>query len=175
MSPNNNPYTHATNVYGGSVKAATTEQRSLEGQLLIKAAHKLESLKKRYVAGEDVPLLEMEEALSYNRKLWTVFSTEAGNEDHELPQEIKNNIASLAVFIFKRTIELLADPAPQKFNALIEINRNIASGLLKSTATAEKAEEGAKIQEKDSQTTETSAPPATQEKPASGSSTDVQT
>lgn len=161
-----NPYTHAANVYGSNVKAAVVDQRALEGQLLMKAAQKLDSLSKRLADGEVVPLMEVEEILSYNRKLWTVFSSEAGDDSHALPQEIKNNIATLAVFIFKRTIAVLANPQPEKIAALIDINRNIASGLLKNKDP--KAEAAAETKEKNT------APPAPESKPESGT-TDVQT
>ncbi|TAL33971.1 MAG: hypothetical protein EPN97_08700, partial [Alphaproteobacteria bacterium] len=63
--------------------------------------------------------------------LWTVFASDTNNPDHPLPQEIKSNIATLAVFMFKRSIEVLIDTKPEKIKAMIEINRNIASGLMK--------------------------------------------
>jgi len=163
----NNPYTHATNVYGNNAKAAVVDQRMLEGQLLMKAAQKLDGLSKRLASGEVVPPLELEEILTYNRKLWTVFSTEAGEDEHGLPQEIKNNIATLAVFIFKRTIGILADPVPEKIAALIEINRNIASGLLKNNQPKE-AEPAGTDEKKNT------ASPAPESKQESGM-TDVQT
>lgn len=133
-----NPYTHAADVYGKNAKAATVNQRSLEGQILMKSAQKLEALQKRLADGERVPVIDVDDVLSYNRKLWTIFSSEAVNDENELPQDIKNNIASLSVFIFKRTVELQADPTPEKLGALIEINRNIATGLMKAVENGEK-------------------------------------
>lgn len=163
----NNPYTHATNVYGNNARTAVVDQRMLEGQLLMKAAQKLDGLSKRLAAGEVVPPMELEEILIYNRKLWTVFSSEAGEDSHALPQEIKNNIATLAVFVFKRTIAVLANPQPEKIAALIEINRNIASGLLKNN---ELKTESAPVDGEEKNT----APPAPESKRESGT-TDVQT
>lgn len=124
-----NPYGKATDAYGNT--AAETDQRSLEGQILLKAAARLEALANRLAAGEKVPLEDISEATDYNRKLWTVFASDTMNPDHPLPQEIKNNIATLAVFTFKRTMEILIDTKPEKIKALIEINRNIAAGLMK--------------------------------------------
>ncbi|TNE29073.1 MAG: flagellar biosynthesis regulatory protein FlaF [Alphaproteobacteria bacterium] len=163
----NNPYTHATNIYGNNAKTAVVDQRTLEGQLLMKAAQKLDSLSKRLATGEVVPQMEVEEALSYNRKLWTVFSSEAGEDAHALPQEIKNNIATLAVFVFKRTIAVLANPQPEKIAALIEINRNIASGLLKN-----KDQKAADAPAEDA---EKKAVPKTPESKENSGTTDVQT
>ena len=133
-----NPYTHAAGVYGNNAKAATVDQRSLESQILLKSAQQLENIQTRYRNGERVPLEDLEDVLGYNRKLWTVFASETVNDGHPLPQDIKNNIASLSVFVFKRTVNIMAEPAAEKFDALIEINRNIASGLRKSLENSEK-------------------------------------
>ncbi|MCK5555840.1 MAG: flagellar biosynthesis regulator FlaF, partial [Alphaproteobacteria bacterium] len=124
----NNPYSNASDAYGTT--AAATDQRSLEGQILLKAAQKLEDMAKRLEAGENPSLEESGETLTYNQKLWQFFVGEMMNSDHSLPLDIKNNIASLAVFVFKRTQEIMIDMKPEKFKALININRNIAAGLM---------------------------------------------
>ena len=144
-----NPYTQAADAYGNTAKATTVNQRALEGQILLKAAQKLETLQKRLASGEVIPVMDVEDVLSYNRKLWTIFSSEAVNDENELPQDIKNNIASLSVFIFKRTVDLQADPTPDKLDALIDINRNIASGLMKAVENAEKEADSLKKQEQE--------------------------
>lgn len=134
MHHNNNPYTQAADAYGST--AATTDQRALEGQILLKAAQKLEDLAKRLQTEEKIALEEIGEILGYNQKLWQLFVDDMMNPEHILPIEIKNNIASLALFVFKRTHEILVETKPQKFKALVDINRNIAAGLLKKPAPA---------------------------------------
>jgi flagellar biosynthesis activator protein FlaF len=124
-----NPYGRAADAYGNM--AASTDPRALEGQILLKAAAKLEQLAARLESGEKVPLEDISDTLDYNRKLWTVFASDTMNPDHPLPLEIKSNIATLAVFIFKRTLDVTIDTRPEKLKALIEINRNIAAGLMK--------------------------------------------
>ncbi len=124
-----NPYGQASDAYGSM--AAKGDQRSLEGKVLLKSARQLEELSKRLAAGEKPTLEEVNFPLEYNRKLWMVFVNDTMNDSHPLPQEIKNNIASLGIFVFKRTIDILADPTPAKLQSLIEINRNIATGLMK--------------------------------------------
>ena len=42
----------------------------------------------------------------------------------------RNNIANLGVFIFNHTVDTLAAPAKEKLDILIEINREIAAGLM---------------------------------------------
>lgn len=125
----NNPYLTASDAYGAT--AAATDQRALEGKILMRAALRLEELASRIRGGEKPSLEEIGSALEYNQKLWTVFVAETMNEEHPLPQNIKNNIASLGLFVFKRTKDLLVDTTPEKITALVDINRNIATGLLK--------------------------------------------
>lgn len=130
----NNPYTKAADAYGTT--AAAVDQRAMEGKILLKAAQKLEDLAKRLQAEERVPREDIGEALNYNQKLWQLFAEDMMNADHDLPQDIKNNIASLAIFVFKRTHEILIDTKTEKFKVLIDINRNIAAGLLKKVPAA---------------------------------------
>lgn len=129
-----NPYLTASDAYGAT--AAATDQRALEGKILMKAALKLEDLADRLKQGEKIPLTEIGETLEYNQKLWTVFVAETMNAEHPLPLEVKNNIASLGLFVFKRTKDILIDTQPEKIKALIDINRNIAAGLMKQAATS---------------------------------------
>ena len=132
---NKNPYTQAADAYGNT--AGITDQRSLEGKVLLKSARQLEELSKRLAAGEIVSREDIGHVVEYNRKLWMVFVNETMNDAHPLPQEIKNNIASLGVFVFKRSTDILGDTTPEKINALIEINRNIAAGLMKQPKSTE--------------------------------------
>src|SRR4051812_25150202 len=112
-----NPYSKAANTYGNI--ASETDQRTMEGTVLLQAAQKLEDLAGRLQSGEKVPLEELGGTLGHNQKLWQLFVGDMSNPDHLLPQEIKNNIASLALFVFKRTQEILIETQPEKFKALI--------------------------------------------------------
>jgi flagellar protein FlaF len=69
-------------------------------------------------------------ALRLNWRLWTIFQADVSSVDSSLPLDIKENILSLSVFIDKHTVSALAEPAGRKLRVLIEINRNIASGLM---------------------------------------------
>jgi len=131
---NQNPYSRAAGAY--TAQATATDQRSLEGTVLLQSAQKLEDLQGRLKAGEKVSLEEIGATLTHNRKLWELFMNDMGNPDHNLPLEIKNNIASLAFFVFKQTQETLIETTPDKFKSLININRSIAAGLMKKTTVA---------------------------------------
>jgi len=115
--------------YGKAAKMATGAPRELEGTLLIKAASQLQRVKEGWPDSRR----ELNAALIYNRKLWTIFASSAAENDHPLPKEIKQNIANLAVFIFKHTTKVEAEPAPERLDTLININRQIAAGLFQKT------------------------------------------
>jgi flagellar protein FlaF len=72
---------------------------------------------------------ELFDALIQNQKLWTILVTSATEAANPLPQDLKNNIANLALFIFNRTMAVMTEPAPEKLTALVNINRELAAGL----------------------------------------------
>ena len=69
-------------------------------------------------------------ALRLNWRLWTIFQADISTPENPLPLDIKENILSLSVFIDKHTVAALAEPEMRKLKVLIDINRNIASGLM---------------------------------------------
>ena len=72
---------------------------------------------------------ELDEALTHNRKLWTVLVTAVTRPENPLPDPIKQNIANLGIFIFGRTLDILAEPRAEQLGILISINRELAAGL----------------------------------------------
>jgi len=92
----------------------------------MKAAARLQLIKDEW---NESSLAEKDDALVYNRKLWTILVTSATNQDSQLPQDIKNNIASLGVFVFKQTMSIITTNDSSKVDVLISINRAIAEGL----------------------------------------------
>ena len=110
-----------------NVEKATLSQRDLEATVLTKAAVQLLSIKENW-AREDHQV-QLEDALNYNQRVWTFFQAELTVENNPLPDEIKQNLLSLSVFIDRRTFETLAYPTPEKLDALININLNVAAGL----------------------------------------------
>ena len=69
-------------------------------------------------------------AARLNWRLWTIFQAEITSPECQLPIELRQNMLALCNFVDRVTVELLTDPAPSKVNVLININREIASGLL---------------------------------------------
>jgi flagellar biosynthesis activator protein FlaF len=107
------------------VAQATQSPRELEASVLLKAASRLQAVRDDWHGRR----AELDEALTFNRKLWTILVTSVTDADNPLPQAIKNNIANLAIFVFERTMTVMTEPAPEKLGVLVTINREIAAGL----------------------------------------------
>jgi len=115
------------NAYAAAAKTAQTvvSPRELEASLLVKAATRLQIVADDW----DARIGELDDALNYNRRLWTLLVSAMIAEDNPLPVEIKQNILSLANFIFNHTFRVSADPQARSLGILININRDIAAGL----------------------------------------------
>lgn len=118
---------NAFNAYAAAAKSAqtTASPRELEASLLIKAATRLQSIADDW----DGRATDLDGALAYNRKLWTLLVSAVISEDNPLPVDIKRNILGLANFIFNQTFRIAAAPGPQALGALVSINRDLAAGL----------------------------------------------
>lgn len=118
-------YKQAAQAYQKASQVAVSP-RELEANLLMKAAARLQLIKDEW---QESTLAEKDDALTYNRKLWTVLVTSATSAESQLPQEIKNNMATLGLFVFKQTMTILMTDDADKVGAIISINRAIAEGL----------------------------------------------
>jgi flagellar protein FlaF len=94
--------------------------------LLLRSAAKLTAVRDTWDQGgyADLPA-----ALEFNKRLWLVFTSAMMRPENPLSNELKSNIANLAIFIFGRHLELSLEPEKIKLGALININREIAAGL----------------------------------------------
>ncbi len=124
----NNPYASAAGAYDQHAQSHTPDQREMEARVLLKANRAFQDIQKRW---DDITREDMDDVLKYNRDIWMMFvDTAIEDENEERPAELRNNIANLGMFIFNHTLDILADPKPEKFDILIEINREIAAGLM---------------------------------------------
>jgi len=110
-----------------SAARMSTSTRELEATALFKAARKLEACQRDWNAADRGTRLE--EALRYNQRLWTFFQSALSQPDHHLDAALRGNILSLSVFVDRRTFEVMANPDKDGLQALININRNLATGL----------------------------------------------
>ncbi|MCK1710880.1 MULTISPECIES: flagellar biosynthesis regulator FlaF [unclassified Bradyrhizobium] len=107
------------------VASTTSSPRDIEAQALLKAANKLQAV----MSDPDASYVQMSEALIYNRKLWTIFLSEAQRDENPQPAHVRQNIANISIFVLSQTAALQISPQREHFKPLIEINRNIAAGL----------------------------------------------
>jgi flagellar biosynthesis activator protein FlaF len=118
-------HNNAAQVYG-NVSKEISSARDLEANLLLRSAARIQSIRD----GWEGRKAELNDALLFNRRLWTIFLDSIMREDNPLPAEIRRNVVSLGVFVINRTIKLTGEPKPEGLNTLININRELAAGLL---------------------------------------------
>jgi flagellar protein FlaF len=126
-----------------SNQKATESGRDLEAAALFKAARMLETA--RGISDRGMAARELQEALRHNLRLWTLFQAELARPDHGLPVDLRADLLRLSSFVDRRTFELMAKPAPEKVQALIDINRHIALGLSGVGQDGGDQPEGAKV------------------------------
>jgi flagellar protein FlaF len=69
-------------------------------------------------------------AVRLNWKLWTIFQSNLVDPEAAIPKPIRENMLSLSNFVDRRSVEILAKPEPHLVDALININAQIAGGLM---------------------------------------------
>ena len=117
---------NAKQAYESGAKA-TESSRELESTALFKCARLLEECRTRWDEPESEKRLD--EAIRRNLRLWSHIQVALVAEDHAMPVSLRVDLLRLSAFIDKKSLDILADPKPEKLQALIEINRQIASGL----------------------------------------------
>ena len=110
-----------------SVARQISNPRELEASLLLQAAARLQSVHDTWDSSIKAKL---DDALLYNRKLWSVFLTEMTDDNNPMPRELRQNVANIGLFVLNHTVSVMSDPRPEQLGSLININREIAAGLL---------------------------------------------
>jgi flagellar biosynthesis activator protein FlaF len=115
---------YAASAYSRTAQTGQTP-RELEASILMKSASRLQGIRDDWANRSG----DLDEALTYNRKLWTVLVSSATRPENPLPTPIKQNVVNLGLFIFNHTLSLMASPAPERIGILVSINRELAAGL----------------------------------------------
>jgi len=118
----------AVQTYGKVARQIATP-RELEANLLLRAAAQLQAVCNDWEECQG----GLNEALLFNRKLWTIFMTSVADSDNLLPAEIRSNVANIGLFVMKQTVAATGQPQPEKLHSLININREVAAGLLSNS------------------------------------------
>jgi flagellar protein FlaF len=109
----------------------TAAPRQLEASLLLKAAAKLQAINDSWNdndSGNDNSA-DLDDAVTYNRRLWTVFIDAVKREDNKLPEEVRKNLLRLGNYVMAETRSLMTKPKPEHLQRIIKVNRGIAGGL----------------------------------------------
>jgi len=103
--------------------------REREAALLVKAAMSLQRVRDDW----ENSFPSLNEALTFNRKIWTVFLSSVTRDDSPLPPALRQNIANLGLYVMNETREQFEQPNQAKLGSLININRQLAAGLRGTT------------------------------------------
>lgn len=112
------------NAYARTAQTTATP-RDIEAQALLKAARKLQDV----ITNWSTTDAGLDEALLFNRKLWSIFVGDAMNDQNPEKIEIRQNIANIGIFVMTQCTALQQIRQVEHLQALIDINRNIAAGL----------------------------------------------
>ncbi len=110
-----------------NVQKITSSGREIEALVLSRAAQKLAEVQNNWEAHDRDE--QLDEALRYNQRIWSIFQGELLKDDNPLPKQLRADILSLSAFIDRRILEVMSSPDPGKLNVIININLNIAAGL----------------------------------------------
>jgi len=78
------------------------------------------------------PKVAMRDALRLNWRLWTIFQAELTAGTSNVTEDVRINMLTLCKYIDQHTVDAIPFPTEEKIAVLVEINRNIANGMLES-------------------------------------------
>ena len=114
-----------------NIRQETSSGRVLEASVLMRAAQKLKDCQNHWDS-EDRET-QFNEAIRLNQMIWSIFQGELSQDENPLPMEIKRQLLTLSVYVDKTIFEAMANPTTEKLTTLININQNIAAGLMSPT------------------------------------------
>lgn len=115
-----------------TVNKTTMSGREIEAAVLKQGALKLKECQDNWDTDDRDERLNT--ALEFNQQIWSILQGELVKPDNPLPKQIRQNLLALSAYVDKRIFEIMAFPSPEKLNIVIDINRNIAAGLIQAAA-----------------------------------------
>ncbi len=105
------------------------------------------------------PKVAMRDALRLNWRLWTIFQAELTAGTSNVTEDVRINMLTLCKYIDQHTVDAIPFPTEEKIAVLVEINRNIANGMLESMdKVLHEAEEAAGIERVEEEAPPTEVP-----------------
>ena len=93
-----------------NVEKTTISGRETEAQILTQTTMKLQACRKN---SWNHNYEDLDAALKYNQKIWSIFQSELEKQDNPLPVQIKRDLLKLAAFIDRRIFEMMSFPSPE--------------------------------------------------------------
>lgn len=107
----------------GRAQGSALSLRQSDSLAFSQAANLLEQ-----ACGQDRTRLEA--ALKRNQRLWTQVQRLLAPDSHPLPIKLRADLLSLSLFVDRQTVKALISAAATDVRPLIDINREVAAGLL---------------------------------------------
>ena len=81
------------------------------------------------IAVKDQPVTDSKTiaALDWNRRMWSVFSSDCGTKGNSLPDQLRAGIVSLSIWVSKHSSLVMR--GSERIDSLIDINKTIMEGL----------------------------------------------
>lgn len=105
--------------------AGSLKDRNIEAEALLKAA--------RLLAEADIDRADVRalaKALNFNLKLWTVFEADLNADQNRLPTQVRADLLRLCRYMTAEVARATRQPKSADLQAMVEINRTLASGLM---------------------------------------------
>ena len=126
------PDHNSANTAYGATASRGLNQREREGKMLVKAANAMQELVSNW---DEVKEDDINTVIEYNRNLWSLFYNAAEEGGTMEPELLRKNMRALGNFVFQRSYQILSEVSAERqkllFKALININRQIATGLFR--------------------------------------------
>jgi len=106
--------------------AVTSDAKLVEAWALNEVATRLEAVRHQSPV-DPAALLEL---VRLNWRLWTIFQTSVASPDCPLPTALRDNLVALTNFVDHSSADIINHPDPARLEPLIQLNRQIARGLV---------------------------------------------
>ncbi|MGE3770071.1 MAG: flagellar biosynthesis regulator FlaF [Bdellovibrionales bacterium] len=119
----------ANNPYGAYQKQQEQQEdiRLSEARALLRMAALMEEMQK-----PGASYLDYSDAVRQNQQLWTLFQAAMMEEDNKLPHALKQTLKGLSIYVDRRSLKAIGNHEPRLLSVLININKEIAAGLMES-------------------------------------------
>jgi len=126
----NNPYSSYSQQQHNNEDSRVSEARAL-----LRCAAVMEEAQ-----AEGISYLDYCDAIRHNQKLWTLFQSTLLEQDNKLPNHLKDVLKNLSIYIDRRSLRAIGTQNPASLNVLININKEIAAGLMESVKNSQAAD-----------------------------------